>query len=141
MKSDRNRLPVWRSADKIRVHWYTWLCAADAVYALYTIFGGPGGAPWQSLARAFPFAIPLWGSALFAAALLIWFGYSMTGGAVGALCWTILTVAAVITINAGGACSPSGWVLPAWIAGRHLLVVYEAGSGLDADRERRQRRV
>lgn len=135
-----NRAPIWKSIDRIRLHWLAWLVLGDGVYALLTIFGESAGAPQQLLRSVLPFATPLWGGALLMASVLLALGYLETGGSVGAACWLALTAAAVGTVQNGTALSTAAWVLPAWAAGWHLLVLYEATSGLDALRESQQRR-
>jgi hypothetical protein len=134
-----DRMPVWVSfkTDKIRFHWLSWLCLGDALYGILTIFGRSDGAPQLLLRSVLPVATPLWGGALFAAATLMLMGYSVSGGLVGLFCWGILGMAAAFTVSSSP--SSSGWVVPMWCAGWHLLVAYDVGSGLDHDRERRQR--
>lgn len=133
------RMPVWRSQDKIRTHWLSFLCLLDALYGFLTIFGKSEGAPQALLRRVWPFATPFWGALLFASAVLIYIGFSVSGAAISAVCWGILVTASVAVIITGDALSSAGWVVPFGMTGWHVLIIIDVGSGLDADRERRQR--
>lgn len=109
-------------------------------YGVLTLFGRSDGATQVAMRDVFPIATQLWGALLISSAALLWLGWSVIGAAGAALAWTILTVAAVVVINHGGAVSTAGWVPFAFIGGCHVLVIFEVLSGLDADRELRQRR-
>ena len=132
------RMPVYRSQDKIRIHWLTAICAIDALVGLLTMFGRSEGAA-QMLLRAF-ITTTLWGGVLTASGLLIWLGYSVAGGIGGTLAWASLGFASVVTLTLGTGPSTSGPILPLAMAVFHGLITYDVGSGLDADREMRQRR-
>lgn len=134
------RMPVWKSHDKIRTHWLTLLCGTDALYAALTIFGKSDSASQILLRNAFSGGTALWGGVLLGSAVLIYLGWSEPGGAGGAFAWLILAAAGTFSITNGTALSYSGPVLLAGVAGFHVLIIYDVGSGLDEDRERRQRR-
>lgn len=132
-------MPVFRSHDKIRTHWLTLLCGMDALYGALTIFGKSDSASQLLLRNVFAGGTALWGAALLASSLLIYLGWSELGGAGGAFAWLILAAAGSISITNGTALSYSGPALLAGVAGFHVLIIYDVGSGLDDDRERRQR--
>lgn len=136
------RMPIWRSQDKIRTHWLTWLCLVDGLTALFTGFGRSNG-PAQLLLKHM---VPAWASAwswpalLGAATVAIALGYYVEGAMAAAGVWVALLAAALVTIGTRIALSDAGWIWPAAMTYVHVLVIIEVQSGMDADRERRQRR-
>ncbi len=134
------RMPVWASRDKIRTHWLGFLCGIDLLYGLLTVFSRSDGAAQALLRSVVPIATPLWGAGLAWAAVMVLFGWSVIGGVAGTLAWGVLGGAALLSIIKGGALSYTGPILPLAFAGFHWLIAFEVGSGLDVDRERRQRR-
>lgn len=134
-----DRMPVWKSQDKIRREWLHSLCAVDALTGLFVMFGRSEGAAQMLLKQALP-GLWLWALALLVAAGMIEFGWYIRGGAAGAAAWGSYTAAILWTIGARTALSDAGWILPAFITLVHVLIIHEVESGLDQDRERRQRR-
>lgn len=132
------RMPVYRSQDKIRTHWLTLLCAFDLLYGLVNMFGKAEG-PGQLVLRGIA-PIPVWYGLLVLAAVLIWFGWSVPGGSVGAFALGFQAAAALVSITNGTALNYGGPLVLGYVAWQHALVIYDVGSGLDADRERRQQR-
>lgn len=133
------RMPVWASQDKIRKHWLHGVCAVEALYAIFTWFGKAEGAAQILLRQTMP--LWLWPLMLLASVALIEFGFSVQGGLAGAAVWGAFTACIVVTIFRGTALSDGGWILPFGMAWLNVLVIYDVGSGLDADREFRQRRA
>lgn len=132
------RLSVRASADAIRRQWLTLLCAVD-VLAGAAIIVGPNQSASQQLLRNF-LPVPAWGVLVGAAAMLIYLGWYIPGAAGGAFAWGGMAGASLGSILAKTATSWIGLVVFAGIAGFHVLIITNVGSGLDADRERRQRR-
>lgn len=132
------RMPVRDSSDKIRVQWLTALCAVDFLYGGINTVGKAESAGQQLLRGIFP--IPVWGAALVLAAALIWFGWSVQGSIVGTFVWGFSSGASVASIVYGTAPSYSGPLPAAFICTCHMMIIYQVGSGLDQDRENRQRR-
>lgn len=131
-------MPIWRSIDRIRLHWLGLLVAVDALYGLVNIFGKAESAPQILLRTILP--LPVWYGLIVGSAVLITFGWSVPGGVVGTLGWSALAAASASTIVHGTAESYGGpFLLGGW-AGWHILVTYDVGSGLDDARERSQRR-
>lgn len=130
-------MPIWRSIDKIRLHWLGLLIGVDALYGLINIFGKAESAPQILLRTIFP--LWFWYGLLVVSAGLITFGWSVQGGMVGTFGWGALAVASASTIVHGTAQSYGGPVLLGGWAGWHILVTYDVGSGLDDKRERQQR--
>lgn len=132
-------MPVWRSIDKIRLHWLGLLIGVDALYGLINIFGKAESAPQILLRTILP--LPVWYGMLVLAAVLVTFGFSVPGGVVGTLGWSALAAASAFTIVHGTAESYGGPVLLGGFgAGFHILITYDVGSGLDDARERSPRR-
>lgn len=135
------RMPVWASKDKIRTQWLTWLCVfINLPYGVLTMFGRSDGASQVLIREAFPPGTHLWAALLLASTGLIFLGWSVTGAAGAATAWLTLFAASLFTVGHGTALATAGPVLPWGMAGFHVLVIIEVMSGLDADRERRQRR-
>ena len=135
-----NRMPVWKSQDAIRRQWLHSLCAVNSLYAVFTLVGRNDGAAQVLLRQIIPFAAWFWPLMLLVSAVLIWFGFSVEGARGAAALWGALTAAVFWTIGTREALSDAGWILPGFMTWLHILVVHEVGSGLDEDRERRQRR-
>ncbi len=89
------RMPIWRSQDKIRQQWLYTLCTADALAALFTLFGRAEGASWRLLNAILPTtpgtATAVWSALLAACSACILFGFNRTGAAAGAVVWSALT--------------------------------------------------
>lgn len=133
-----SRLTVWASIDRIRRHWLLWLIGwGDVLYGVVNMFG-PTESAYQQLLRD---VAPIWAwYALFPlAAVLIALGYSKTGAVVGMFAWLFLVLASSATIYQGSALSYGGPILLGLPMGFHFLILWDVGTGLDADRERRQR--
>jgi hypothetical protein len=133
-----DRMPVRASKDKIRVQWLTWLCIADAAYGTVNMFGKAESAGQILLRNIWP--MPVWGGLMVAGAALIWFGWSVPGGILAGFVWAFTAGASLASIAIGTALSYSGPIPTAFLAGCHSLIIVEVGSGMDKDRERRQRR-
>lgn len=131
------RLPVRGSEDKIRRQWLTWLCAVDTLYGVVCMFGKAEGSGQVLLRNIFP--IPLWGGALVVSAAAIWWGWAVRGALLGTFVWAFTAGASLASIVIGTAPSSAGPIPTAFLAGCHALIAHEVWSGLDADRERRQR--
>lgn len=131
------RMSVRDSADAIRRQWLTTLCVADVSFGGINMFF-KAESPGQQLLRSI-FPIPVWGAALVAAGALIWFGWSVQGGIAGAFVWGFSSGATVATIVFGTAPSVSGPIPAAFLCLCHAMIIYQVGSGMDQDRERRQR--
>jgi hypothetical protein len=113
-RSGRN--PVWESlsVDPIRAHWLILLLAIDVLYGGSNLLGH-GLAFWCGLA-------------LIGLAVVIGLGWNITGAAFATIAWSALMFAGTdSTILLGG------------LAGFHILVIYDVGTGLDAAREAKQR--
>lgn len=132
-------MPVWVSQDRIRQQWLYSLIAADGLYAVLTLFGRSEGASQLLLRSVLPIGTTVWSLLLLCAAVLMLFGGSIPGATLGTLAWVILTSTTLVSIHNGTALSSAGPVLPGFMTWLHILVSYAVGSGLDADRERRQR--
>lgn len=132
------RMPVWKSEDKIRVQWLTFLIFADVAYGVINWFGGRAESASQILLRDI-MSTSLWGALLVAAGSFIWFGFSLTGAFLGVAAWGILATMSVRTIIEGTSLSWSGPVLLGYLMGNHMLILHEVASGIDAARERKQR--
>jgi hypothetical protein len=133
------RMPVRASADLIRRQWLTWLCIVDALYGVALMFGKAEGAGQVLLRNIFP--IPMWGSLMVVAGAAIWWGWSVRGALLGAFVWAFTAGASLASIVIGTALSYSGPIPTAFLAGCHALIAHQVWSGLDADRERRQRNM
>lgn len=140
MKLPSGWMPVWASRDLIRQQWLYSLIGADGLYAALTLFGRSEGASQLLLRSVLPIGTTVWSLLLFGAAVLMLLGASVPGATLGTLAWVILTSATLFSIHYGTALSSAGPVLPGFMTWLHILVSYAVGSGLDADRERRQRR-
>lgn len=132
------RMSVRSSADRIRREWLTGLCVFDALLGLALTFG-PSDSVAQMLLRGAHAPPPLWGGLILAGAGLIWFGWSVPGAMGAGLGFLAQCTATLWTIGAGTAASYIGPILFGWAAYQHMLIIHEVGSGIDADRERRQR--
>lgn len=132
------RMPIWCSQDKIRRYWLYMLCVENVLYALFTFFGRSDGAAQVMLRHMMPAWV--WPILLVGSTALLLVGHSVEGAMGGAVAWGALTAAVLVTISRGTGLSDGGWILPAGMAVQHVLVIYVVIRGLDADRERRQRR-
>jgi len=132
------RMPVRASKDRIRVAWLTALCVFDALYGAVTMFGKTESAP-QMFLRGIGLPPPFWGFLLFGAAALIWWGFSVPGAGVAAFAWGALGAASLLTITNGTAAAYTGPIVYGYVAYQHAMIIHQVGSGLDRDRERRQR--
>lgn len=133
------RMPVWKSVDRIRIHWLTALVLADVFYGGVTMFGGRSESAAQVLLRNIV-PIGLWGVTLCVAGLMIWFGWYVYGSVLGIIAWGLLAAASVSSVLTGTALSLSGPILLGWATGCHILIAYEVVAEIDADRERKQKR-
>lgn len=131
-------MPVLASVDRIRVHWLTTIVVGDLAYGLVSAFGKAEGASQLLLREVAP--IQLWAVLYVAAAGLIWFGWSVWGGVAGTLAWGSAAVASAVAISLNLAPSWTGPVVLGILTYCHILVSFEVASGLDKDRERRQRK-
>lgn len=132
------RMPVWKSQDKIRKHWLYSLSAFDILAGVFTMFGRSDGSA-QRLIEEMGMPMTLWAFLLLVGSSGILLGFNKSGSACCAAVWTGLTAASLLTVAAHTALWSAGWVLPASMLWWHVLVILEVGSGLDADREHRQR--
>lgn len=129
---------IFATIDPIRKQWLSLVVAEDLAYGVVNMFL-QADQPYQLLLRSF-MPLSIWYGLFVVTAALITFGFSVSGGALGAIGWSALAAASIITIlngtslSSGAAVSLLGW---AWI---HLLIFFDVGSGLDAARERSQRR-
>lgn len=116
-KAGVNRMPVWISwiSDPIRAHWLTLLLLVDVCYGGYNMFDA-GVAFWCGLV-------------LTVSGGLIALGWNVTGAGLGLFAWAALMFA--------GTDSP---ILLGAMAGFSILVIYDVVTGLDADREAKQKR-
>jgi hypothetical protein len=130
-------MPLLSSADKIRIQWLSWLVLVETVYGAVNMFG-PTNSPTQLLlCEVAPLAV--WYGLIVVSAVLIAFGFSMSGAALGMFAWLALVLASAFTIRNGTALSYGGPILLGLPAGCNFLVLFEVGTGMDADREFRQR--
>ncbi len=129
-------MPVRASQDKIRIHWLTALCAFDLLYGGVTIFGKTESVSQEYL-RGLSLPPAFWGALLVLASGLIWWGWSVPGARVAGFAWAALMGASLMTIT--DAVSYGGPILFGYAAYQHALISHDVGSGLDSDRERRQR--
>lgn len=132
------RMPVRASKDKIRVQWLTWLCIADAAYGSVNMFGKTESAGQMLLRNICP--MPVWGGLMVVGAVLIWFGWSVPGAMLAGFVWAFTAGASLVSITIGTALSYSGPIPACFLAGCHSMIIAQVGSGMDQDRERRQRR-
>jgi hypothetical protein len=134
------RMPVWKSLenDKIRFQWLVWLLFADVFYGVINMFGGKAESASQILLRDI-MPTTVWGAALVASGAFIWFGFSLTGAFLGTTTWGILAAMSIRTIIEGTSLSWSGPILLGYLMGNHMLILHEVASGIDAERERKQR--
>lgn len=132
-------MPIWRSwkSDPIRFHWLFWLILIDALYGVVNMFGRADNASQLLMRDTAP--IPAWYVLLPIAAVLIGVGLSKTGGAVGMFAWLFLLLASATSIKQGTALSYGGPILLGFPCGCHFLVIFDVGTGADAERERKQR--
>jgi hypothetical protein len=134
------RMPLWGpngSVDSIRVQWLSWLLLVETAYAVVNMFGRTES-PYQLLLREVaPLAV--WYGLIVVSAVLIAFGFSMSGAALGMFAWLALVLASAFTIRNGTALSYGGPILLGLPAGSNFLILFEVGTGMDADREFRQR--
>lgn len=135
-------MPVWKSEDKIRTHWLWWLCQVNGLTVLFTGFGRSDGAAQLLLKHTFPAWASAWAwpTLLLLATTAIAFGYYVEGSMAAASLWVALLVASLVAIGTRTALSDAGWIWPYAMTYVHVLVIIEVKSGMDADRERRQRR-
>ena len=128
------RLSVWESAksDPIRAQWLTVLTVMDALAGAICVFVPAG--------EASPILLYVAGGLLLAAAVLVVVGFSVTGGIAGSFGWGVLVATVLFAIVEWTALWCLAPVVFGWAAACHVLIVYEVGSRLDRDRERRQRR-
>jgi hypothetical protein len=119
------RMSVWASIDPIRKHWLTWLLLINILYGgLHLTTGG----------------MTFWcGLLLLAATTLMGFGWSVAGAGIGMVVWSVFLFAAVASITPAVALPYGDLVLALSSMGWHGLVLYDVGTGLDADRETKQR--
>jgi hypothetical protein len=134
------RMPVLSSKDRIRVHWLVWMCTADLLAGLAIMFGPTRGVAQTLLRQVITIPTPVWGAFLFASAVLTWAGWYLLGSGLAASGWAFHGGAALMSIINGTAPSWLGPIMYGYIAGNHVLVIIEVKSGMDQDRERRQRR-
>jgi hypothetical protein len=132
------RMPVWASIDPIRKHWLGLLILIDVLYGGINVFTPAQSAPQILLREVLP--IPVWGGMLVVCAVLVAFGWSVHGGVVGAFGWLAQAIASFATIVQGTALAYNGPILLGGMGAFHALITYDVGSGLDARRERQQRR-
>lgn len=132
------RMPVRSSKDKIRVRWLTALCITDLLYGAIGMFGKAESPPLLLLRHIF--AMWVWGGAMVIGAGLIWWGYSVSGAMLAGFVWFFIAGAATITITKGTALSFNGPIPVGYLAYCHAMIINQVGSGMDQDRERRQRR-
>jgi hypothetical protein len=110
-----DRIPVWESWrwDPIRAQWLIVLILIDALYGGDHL-PGDGLASWCGLAL------------LLTAAMIGW-GWNVAGAGLATVAWSAFMFAGHdSTILLGG------------IGAFHILVIYEVGTGLDADRQAKQ---
>jgi hypothetical protein len=129
---------IFATIDPIRRHWLSLVVAEDLAYGVTSMFG-KADQPFQILLRGL-MPLPYWYGLLVVAAFLIAFGFNVSAGIFGTVGWGCLAAASMITVGNGSALSPGASVSLLGWAYIHLLVFYDVGSGLDAARERSQRR-
>lgn len=126
----RRHIEVWKSKNPIRVHWLTALVFADLYYGGVNALQHENRAAAQVVLRhAFPTWV--WGLALVAASVLLWFGWYVYGAVLGTVCWGALLIATILSIFDGTAQSWAGPGLIGWAMICHMLVTYELYTGLD----------
>lgn len=117
MAPSAQRMPVWDSwaVDPIRAHWLVLMLLLDVIYGGENMFY-PDIAFWCGLVLA-------------VSGVLVGLGWNVTGAGIGTFSWAALMFV--------GHDNPT---LIGGIAGFHVLVLWDVGTGLDADRETKQRR-
>lgn len=128
------RMPVWVSAktDPIRAHWLTALVVTDAVAGGICVFAPAGDAS--------PTLLYVSGGLLLAAAFLVAGGWSLSGGVVGSFGWGLVVATVFFAVVHWTVLWLLAPVVVGLVAVCHGLIVYEVGSRLDRERERRQSR-
>lgn len=130
-------MPIWATADRIRRQWLGWLVSVNIGYALANIAGPAENASQRILREVAP--IWAWYGLLIVSGFLIAWGFSVSGAALGMFAWLFLVLASVASIWHQTALSWGGPVLLGLPMGCHAMIIFQVGTGLDADRERRQR--
>lgn len=132
------RMTIWGTVDPIRKHWLTLIVIEDFIYGVVNMFG-KAQQPYQILLRSIA-PLPLWYALFVVTAVLITYGYSVSGGMFGTFGWGAVAIAAIITIGNGTTLSYGASVsLLGWVA-IHSAITYDVASGLDDAREQSQRR-
>lgn len=130
------RMPIWKSQDNIRREWLYVFSGADAIACVLTLIGRAEGAANKLL----PVPMGVWAIFVLMASVALLFGYSKTGALLGAAMWGGITGTSLLAVANRTALWDAGWVGFGVLFVCHLAIYREVHSGMDADREWRQRR-
>lgn len=126
------RMPVVSSVDPIRTHWLIALIGANTLSGAACVFVPAGYASQILLYVA--------GGLILVSAGLVLVGWYVTGALAGAFGWGALVATVLLAVTHWTALVCVFAVVLGYLAYQHALVAYDVGTGLDRDRERRQRR-